>query len=273
MQPLPMGVTVFSRIFIDRIEDAYGKVIYQSNPEYACISCINQNDPELESAEPVTPDDEVIEVTNQTLQAEKELAQLQLDESESQYRQAQRILKSSSAYDIANILRDVIQQGTGRAALKIGRGDIGGKTGTTNDAKDAWFAGFNGKLVTVAWVGFDQPTTLGHREYGGVAALPIWTNFMGNALKGTPAAWVHFDKNAKAPTNHTQTITIGEPAREDRSSPPHWLAHCTALCQLHQYGHQNVTLTTCLEKKYRLQILQILQTRKSKTINRMHLNV
>ncbi|MGD9699902.1 penicillin-binding protein PBP1a [Acinetobacter sp.] len=206
--------------FIDRIEDAYGKVIYQSNPEYACISCINRNDEETASAEPVTPDDEVINVTNQTLPEEKQLAQLELDETKSQYRQAQRILKSSSAYDMANILRDVIQHGTGRAALRIGRDDIGGKTGTTNDAKDAWFAGFNGKLVTVAWVGFDQPTTLGRREYGGVAALPIWTNFMGNALKGTPAAWVHFDKNAKAPANRNQTITIGEPVQTDRSSPP-----------------------------------------------------
>ena len=206
--------------FIDRIEDAYGKVIYQSNPEYACISCINQNDEETASAEPVTPDDEVINVTNQTLPEEKQLAQLELDETKSQYRQAQRILKSSSAYDMANILRDVIQHGTGRAALRIGRDDIGGKTGTTNDAKDAWFAGFNGKLVTVAWVGFDQPSTLGRREYGGVAALPIWTNFMGNALKGTPTAWVHFDKNAKAPANRNQTITIGEPVQTDRSSPP-----------------------------------------------------
>ncbi|WP_349928473.1 penicillin-binding protein PBP1a [Acinetobacter sp. A1-4-2] len=206
--------------FIDRIEDAYGKVIYQSNPEYACISCINQNDEETAPAEAVTPDDEVINVTNQTLPEEKQLAQLELDETKSQYRQAQRILKSSSAYDMANILRDVIQHGTGRAALRIGRDDIGGKTGTTNDAKDAWFAGFNGKLVTVAWVGFDQPTTLGRREYGGVAALPIWTNFMGNALKGTPAAWVHFDKNAKAPANRNQTITIGEPVQTDRSSPP-----------------------------------------------------
>ncbi|MNG48819.1 Penicillin-binding protein 1A [compost metagenome] len=207
--------------FIDRIEDAYGKVIYQSNPEYACISCINQTDAEqLESAEAVTPDDEVIEMTNPTLVAEKELTQLQLDESKSQYRQAQRILKSSSAYDMANILRDVIQHGTGRAALKIGRDDIGGKTGTTNDAKDAWFAGFNGKLVTVAWVGFDQPTTLGRREYGGVAALPIWTNFMGNALKGTPAAWVHFDKNAKAPSNRNQPVTVAEQTEGDRSSPP-----------------------------------------------------
>ena len=207
--------------FIDRIEDAYGKVIYQSNPEYACISCINQTDAEqLESAEAVTPDDEVIEMTNPTLAVEKELTQLQLDESKSQYRQAQRILKSSSAYDMANILRDVIQHGTGRAALKIGRDDIGGKTGTTNDAKDAWFAGFNGKLVTVAWVGFDQPTTLGRREYGGVAALPIWTNFMGNALKGTPAAWVHFDKNAKAPSNRNQPVTVAEQTEGDRSSPP-----------------------------------------------------
>ncbi len=207
--------------FIDRIEDAYGKVIYQSNPEYACISCINQTDEEqLESAEPVTPDDEVIEVTSQTLAEEKELAQLELNEAKSQYRQAQRILKSSSAYDMANILRDVIQHGTGRAALKIGRDDIGGKTGTTNDAKDAWFAGFNGKLVTVAWVGFDQPTTLGRREYGGVAALPIWTNFMQNALKGTPAAWVHFDKNAKAPSNRNQAIPTGEQSEDGRSSPP-----------------------------------------------------
>ena len=207
--------------FIDRIEDAYGKVIYQSNPEYACISCINQTDEEqLESAEAVTPDDEVIEVTDQSSAGEKELAQLQLDESKSQYRQAQRILKSSSAYDMANILRDVIQHGTGRAALKIGRGDIGGKTGTTNDAKDAWFAGFNGKLVTVAWVGFDQPTTLGRREYGGVAALPIWTNFMGNALKGTPAAWVHLDKNAKAPSNRNQPTPTGEQTEDNRSSPP-----------------------------------------------------
>ncbi len=206
--------------FIDRIEDAYGKVIYQSNPDYACISCINQNDEETASAEPLTPDDEVIHVTNQTLPEEKELAKRELDEAKSQYRQAQRVLKSSSAYDMANILRDVIQHGTGRAALRIGRDDIGGKTGTTNDAKDAWFAGFNGKLVTVAWVGFDQPTTLGRREYGGVAALPIWTNFMGNALKGTPAAWVHFDKNAKAPANRNQTITVGESVSADRSSPP-----------------------------------------------------
>ncbi|MDV2469304.1 penicillin-binding protein PBP1a [Acinetobacter chinensis] len=216
--------------FIDRIEDAYGKVIYQVNPEYACIPCINEPDaPEDDIAsdenaasgadDAITPDDEVIEVTN--LNKDKIEAE-NASEDRGQYRQAQRILKSSSAYDMANILRDVIQHGTGRAALKIGRGDIGGKTGTTNDAKDAWFAGFNGKLVTIAWVGFDKPTTLGRREYGGVAALPIWTNFMGNALKGTPAAWVHLDKNAKAPVNRATATNPTEIAQreEDRSSPP-----------------------------------------------------
>ena len=123
---------------------------------------------------------------------------------------------------MANILRDVIQHGTGRAALRIGRNDIGGKTGTTNDAKDAWFAGFNGKLVAIAWVGFDQPSTLGRREYGGVAALPVWTNFMGNALKGTPDAWVQLDTNAKAPVNRNQVVVQDQTDDKvtDHASPP-----------------------------------------------------
>ncbi len=190
--------------FISRIEDAYGNTIFEAQPEYACIRCINQEEETIESADVVTPDDEVIELTNRT--EENKAITTKVSRENSNYRQAQRILKSSSAYDMANILRDVIQHGTGRAALRIGRNDIGGKTGTTNDAKDAWFAGFNGKLVTVTWVGFDQPTTLGRREYGGVAALPIWTDFMGNALKGSPDAWVRLDRQAKPPVNRTKVI-------------------------------------------------------------------
>ena len=203
--------------FISRIEDAYGKVIYQANPEYACIQCINQKD-EVESADPTTPDDEVIEVTNQ----DNKPAESKISDTEAaNYKQAQRILKSSSAFDMANILRDVIQHGTGRAALKIGRGDLGGKTGTTNDAKDAWFAGFNGKLVTVAWVGFDQPSTLGRREYGGVAALPIWSDFMAKSLKGTPEAWVRLDTHAKNPINRNSAkATQGQPEQDRAATPP-----------------------------------------------------
>ncbi|EKE23243.1 MAG: hypothetical protein ACD_6C00554G0009, partial [uncultured bacterium] len=190
--------------FITRIEDAYGNTIFEAKPEYACISCINAKEETTQTTDPITADDEAIVINNTTLE-QKQVAP-KVSAEDSNYRQAQRILKSSSAYDMANILRDVIQHGTGRAALRIGRSDIGGKTGTTNDAKDAWFAGFNGKLVTVTWVGFDQPTTLGRREYGGVAALPIWTDFMGKALKGQPEAWVRLDRNAKAPVNRNKAI-------------------------------------------------------------------
>ncbi len=201
--------------FIDRIEDAYGKVIYQSNPDYACIPCINEKEQPLDAGMPATPDDEAFQVSG----AAQMLPEEKINTAD--YRQAARILKSSSAFDMANILRDVIQHGTGRAALKIGRDDIGGKTGTTNDAKDAWFAGFNGKLVAIAWVGFDQPSTLGRREYGGVAALPVWISFMANALKGTPESWVHLDKNAKAPINRNQAVSAGTADQaQDRSSPP-----------------------------------------------------
>ncbi|WP_151810686.1 penicillin-binding protein PBP1a [Acinetobacter bereziniae] len=185
--------------FISRIEDAYGKTIYETSPEYACIPCINQKNQTVDAE--VTPDDEVIEGANLSVD---DVSTPLSKEEQSKYRQAQRILKSQSAFDMANILRDVIVHGTGRAALKIGRDDIGGKTGTTNDAKDAWFAGFNGKLVAIAWVGFDQPSTLGRREFGGIAALPVWTSFMDKALKGTPSAWVHFDKDAKAPISREQ---------------------------------------------------------------------
>ncbi len=175
--------------FIAEIKDHVGKTIYKARPEYACIPCLAQD-------------------------KTKTIAR-------DQYRQAPRILKSSSAYDMANILKDVIQHGTGRAALKLGRNDLGGKTGTTNDAKDAWFAGFNGDLVAISWVGFDQPTTLGRREYGGVAALPIWTDFMEKSLKDRPEHWVTLD--AKGNKEIVRDKQINLPSAVDRSTPP--LAH------------------------------------------------
>lgn len=216
--------------FITRIEDAYGKVIYEAKPEYACIPCIAtaKNDAKQQTAD-ASKKDEVKEITNATLDDTNAASEVPMTAADIEkaskpngdYRQAQRILKSSSAYDMANILRDVIQHGTGRAAMKIGRDDLGGKTGTTNDAKDAWFAGFNGKLVAVAWVGFDQPRTLGRREYGGVAALPIWTNFMGQSLKDTPSAWVRLDKEAKDPISRDKLqIQQSEDKKEYRASPP-----------------------------------------------------
>ena len=84
------------------------------------------------------------------------------------------------------MMRDVIRRGTGRRALALGRQDLSGKTGTTNDRRDAWFGGFNGNIVATAWVGFDQERPLGAREEGGRTALPMWIRFMDAALKDMP---------------------------------------------------------------------------------------
>ncbi|NBF01873.1 PBP1A family penicillin-binding protein [Pseudomonas sp. Fl5BN2] len=99
---------------------------------------------------------------------------------------AERIIDGRTSYILNSMLEDVIKLGTGRRALALGRSDLAGKTGTTNDSKDAWFSGYNADYVTTVWTGFDQPESLGRREYGGTVALPIWMNFMGAALKGKP---------------------------------------------------------------------------------------
>jgi penicillin-binding protein 1A len=83
-------------------------------------------------------------------------------------------------------LQDVVQKGTGRKAQSLKRSDIAGKTGTTNDQRDAWFTGYHPKLATSVWVGFDQPLSLGRQEYGGKAALPIWIDYMKVALARLP---------------------------------------------------------------------------------------
>lgn len=216
---------------IDHIDDYQGKLVYRANPAYACIKCaieqkknenkysklldnsINNVDDDEDSKKTkgkakkqndkkskADADQETIEQLEASVMPKKpdSLHQHGDDIKASDYRQAKRILKSSTAYDMANILKDVIQVGTGRAAAKLGRSDLGGKTGTTNDAKDAWFAGFNGDLVTITWVGFDRPSTLGRKEYGGIAALPIWMDFMGKTLKGRPASWVSLDSSSQA---------------------------------------------------------------------------
>lgn len=97
---------------------------------------------------------------------------------------AEKVIDERNAYIMTGMMRDVVRFGTAAAAMKLGRGDLAGKTGTTNDFLDAWFGGYNAELVAVAWVGYDQPKTLGRNETGGAVALPIWINYMGAVLKG-----------------------------------------------------------------------------------------
>jgi penicillin-binding protein 1A len=84
------------------------------------------------------------------------------------------------------MMRDVVQRGTGTAAKVLERADVGGKTGSTNEHRDAWFSGFGGGVATTVWVGRDDFKSLGYREYGGRAALPIWIDYMRVALEGRP---------------------------------------------------------------------------------------
>jgi penicillin-binding protein 1A len=99
---------------------------------------------------------------------------------------AERAIDDRTAFLIDSILKDVILKGTGVKAKKLNRTDLGGKTGTTNGPRDAWFSGYSPHLVTTAWVGFDNNALIGRNEYGGSAALPIWIDFMSVALAGKP---------------------------------------------------------------------------------------
>ncbi|MBD8603189.1 penicillin-binding protein 1A [Pseudomonas sp. CFBP 8771] len=100
---------------------------------------------------------------------------------------AERIIDGRTAFILTSMLEDVIKKGTGRRAMALGRTDLAGKTGTTNDSKDAWFSGYNADYMTTVWSGFDQPETLGRHEFGGTVSLPIWMTYMAAALKDKPA--------------------------------------------------------------------------------------
>lgn len=150
---------------IDRIESRDGKVIFTANPP----SVPKDDAPDTEVAQTVAaPDSRLPSIEHQEPAV------------------AERIVDARTTYILNSMLQDVIKRGTGRRALSMGRGDIAGKTGTTNESKDSWFSGYNADYVTTVWVGFDQPESLGRHEYGGTVALPIWMTYMSAALKDKP---------------------------------------------------------------------------------------
>jgi penicillin-binding protein 1A len=97
---------------------------------------------------------------------------------------ATEAISPQNAYLVRSMMMDVVRRGTGRRAMELGRNDLAGKTGTTNEQRDAWFSGYNDELVTTVWVGFDSHEPLGRFEQGGRAALPVWIEFMKVALDG-----------------------------------------------------------------------------------------
>ena len=99
---------------------------------------------------------------------------------------APHAIEPRNAYVMNSLLQSVAQRGTGAKTNVLKRTDIGGKTGTTNDSRDAWFAGYQHTLTAIAWIGYDNPRSLGDKETGGGLALPVWVEYMGRALKGVP---------------------------------------------------------------------------------------
>jgi penicillin-binding protein 1A len=99
---------------------------------------------------------------------------------------ATRVLDARNSFIMTSLLQSVAQRGTGAGTNVLHRTDLAGKTGTTNDAFDGWFAGYQNSLAAVAWMGYDQPKSLGSREFGAQLALPIWVEYMARALRGVP---------------------------------------------------------------------------------------
>ena len=169
------GYAVFSNggyrvepYFVERIEAANGDLIMKTQPATVCADC---KEPDLDDeGEPA----DLAAVIEQSETAGRHPAKLVID--------------PRNAWIMNSMLQGVIKYGTGRRALQLKRSDLAGKTGTTNDQKDAWFSGFNGRIATTAWAGFDQSTPLGRMETGARAALPMWMEYMGLALDGMAEA-------------------------------------------------------------------------------------
>lgn len=194
--------------FIARIELEDGTTVAAADPAIACDGCMNP-----------------------MFEADGEPVDLEAMEKAREQKIAPRAVDPQNAYMMYSMLKDVIARGTGRRALELKRTDLAGKTGTTNDQKDAWFSGLNGRIATTVWVGFDKVAPLGHRETGARAALPIWMDYMRVALDGMPPSepplpagvvTVRIDPTSGAVAGVGNTRAILETFREKdvpRSSP------------------------------------------------------
>ncbi len=206
------------RYLVERIEDSTGNVVFEANPRYVCATCAPV--PEPAPVDPAIIALGQFEATGATTDEKNENSEssLQLPETEVPFysdatqmianatdwrpdaeetpkffddsEAAPRIISQQNAYLIYDMMRDVIRRGTGRRIRELGRKDLAGKTGTSNERRDTWFSGFNGDIVATAWVGFDQERSLGATEEGSRTALPVWKYFMTEALAGTRDATI-----------------------------------------------------------------------------------
>jgi penicillin-binding protein 1A len=161
--------------FVDRIENSLGEVVWKAEPKIVCPPCEQPVD--LTDVPLTGGGAEALRIADSVRGGRGFLPQNQI---------AERVISPQNAYLMTDMMQDVVRRGTGRRAMQIGRNDLAGKTGTTNEAKDTWFNGFTSNLVATVWVGFDQERSLGGAEEGAKTALPIWIHYMREALRGVP---------------------------------------------------------------------------------------
>ncbi|MCR9190379.1 MAG: penicillin-binding protein 1A [Alteromonadaceae bacterium] len=162
---------------IETITDFSGETIYQAPKTVLCDKDCDDDTAQEPSGEQEGSPNTVANVS-------------ETSEDSPEVRVMPRLADERSVFILHSMMQDVIRRGTGRRALALGRDDIAGKTGTTNEQKDTWFAGFNHEVATTTWVGFDQPAPLGRREFGASTALPIWLDYMEVALEGAPSSFM-----------------------------------------------------------------------------------
>jgi penicillin-binding protein 1A len=167
--------------FIERIEDRDGNPVFIAEPLRACRQC-----PERLREEVTGGTDGGFDLSSGAAPAAADVTAEADTAAAPGSGLAPRRIDARTAYMVNSLLRDVVRRGTGRNALVLERSDIGGKTGSTNDHRDAWFVGIGGGLAVASWVGMDDFGSLGSGEFGAVAALPTWIEYMRGALEGVP---------------------------------------------------------------------------------------
>ena len=187
------GYTVFANggflvtpYFIEKIIDRNGDAIALTRPLTACRACSQRTSMDQRTATVVDGFDFSAGGPKKAAVAEPSKTEDPNFVGPQELSLAPRAIDERIAYLLSSMMRDVVKRGTATAAKVLKREDIGGKTGSTNDHRDAWFSGFGGNVVTTVWVGKDNFKPLGYGEYGGRAALPIWIDFMGVTLKDIP---------------------------------------------------------------------------------------
>ncbi len=185
---LANGGYLIDPYFITEVRDAAGEELYRAHPAIVCPECEAEQE-QAGLATAVAADAQPAAVTGADpaeVGGSAGTAEAAPAGEAAPPRLAPRVISDRNVWLMTSMMQDVIRRGTGVKARVLGRNDLAGKTGTTNDQKDAWFTGFSHTLVASTWVGFDQIQPLGRGETGGRAALPAWIDYMRFALHGVP---------------------------------------------------------------------------------------